>query len=91
LEPACRSTEVGSGWAAQKFQVYALPKGKRKWCAGFPNVMACAAGRSSVWMVTRTAGMKLSMYRALRLYLIVADVSFFFYRPMGIFMTIGHI
>lgn len=54
-------------------------------------VVACAAGRSSVRAVTRTAGVRLSKYRASRLYFDCNRGKFVFLETNGhIPMTIGH-
>ena len=55
------------------------------------QVMACAVGRSSVRAVTRTAGVRLSKYRASRLYFDCNRGKFVFLETNGhIPMTIGH-
>ena len=52
---ALRPVSIGPQGTAQNFEE----------CAVFSDVLACAVGRSSVRVVTRTAGIKLSMFIAL--------------------------
>ena len=77
-----RPVSIGPQGTAQKYMGRAV----------FSNVMACAEGRSSVRVVTRTAGMKLSRSTAWLLYSYCSRRKFTFLEEFShISVTISHI